>query len=142
MRHLASALKGAAVAGGVTLAGLVSASAANVTFDLGDIGANGGAICSSGCVLPTNGENTFSTMGLTIGAIGCNASGNVAFVTQKPGSFEGPGETGIGESDVYNGPPLGNPPSDDDWEITTSTYLLLANSLLTSRLLKKGPVSL
>ena len=115
-------------------AGLASvpALAGDVTFDLGDIGANGGAVCSAGCVLPTNGQNTFSTMGLTIGAIGYNAAGAVAYVTQKPGPFEGPGETGIGESDVYNGPPNGNPPSDSDWEITTSTYLLLNNTLLTN----------
>jgi hypothetical protein len=129
MRYWKSALGGIILAGSGTIA--VPALAGDVTFDLGNIGANGGAVCSSGCVLPTNGLNTFSTMGLTIGAIGYNAAGNIAYVTQKPGSFEGPGETGIGESDVYNGPPLGNPPSDSDWEITTSTYLLLNNSLLT-----------
>jgi PEP-CTERM motif len=129
MRYWKSALGGIILAGSGTIA--VPALAGDVTFDLGNIGANGGAVCSSGCVLPTNGLNTFSTMGLTIGAIGYDDTGAVKYVTQKPGSFEGPGETGIGESNVYNGPPLGNPPSSPDWEIEPNTYLLLDNALLT-----------
>ncbi len=125
MRIWNSALGGIILAGGTAIAG--SASAGDVTVDFGNIGADGGAICSSGCVIPGAFEHTFTIGAVTVGAIGSMAGGAVGYVTQKPGSFEGPGETGIGESDVYNGPPLGNPPSDSDWEITPETALVLDN---------------
>lgn len=107
--------------------GSAPATAGTVTLDLGDIGADGGPVCSSGCVIPGASEHTFTVGNVTVGATGYMAGGAVGFVTQKPGSFEGAGETGIGESDVYNGPPLGNPPSDSDWEITPETALVLDN---------------
>ena len=93
-------LGGIILAGGTAIAG--SASAGDVTVDFGNIGADGGAICSSGCVIPGAFEHTFTIGAVTVGAIGYMAGGVVGYVTQKPGSFEGPGETGIGESDVYN----------------------------------------
>ncbi len=99
------------------------ASAAVLTFDFGLIGANGGAPCVSNCVLSTLGENTFTTGGVSVGAIGYNAADAVAYTTQKPGPFGGNGgETGLGESDTYP------KPSDSDYEVTTSTWLLLDNS--------------
>ena len=59
-------------------------------------------------------EDTFSLGGLTVGAIGYNADGQVAYVTQKPGAFGAAGgETGLGESDTSPSP------SDSDYEVTT-----------------------
>jgi hypothetical protein len=121
MRYATSALAGALMAGGLTVAGLAPASAADVTLDFGNIGADGGSVCSSGCVIPGAFEHTFSVGAVTVGAIGYMAGGAVGYVTQKPGSFEGPGETGIGESDTYPAP------SDSDWEITPETALVLDN---------------
>ena len=97
------------------------ASAADVTLDFGNIGADGGAVCSSGCVIPGAFEHTFSVGAVTVGAIGYMAGGAVGYVTQKPGSFEGPGETGIGESDTYPSP------SNSDFEINPDTALVLDN---------------
>jgi hypothetical protein len=51
------------------------------------------------------------------------AGGAVGYVTQEPGSFEGPGETGIGESNTYPSP------SDSDWEIDSATALVLDNNI-------------
>ena len=111
--------------GGAMLLGLgaTSASATTLTFDFGLIGANGGSPCSKNCVLPTLGENYFTTGGITVGAIGYNAKHAQAYVTQKPGAFAANGgETGLGESDKHP------KPSSSDYEITTSTYLLIDNS--------------
>jgi hypothetical protein len=99
--------------------GMTSASAAGVTFDFGSLGANGGPVCSANCIIPNQAENTFTTGGVTVGAIGYGSGGAVEFVTQKPGAIDGPGETGLGESST------GTNPSDSDYEITDSTYLLI-----------------
>jgi hypothetical protein len=99
--------------------GMTSASAGSVAFNFGSLGANGGAVCSANCVLPNQAENFFTTGGVTVGAIGFNSAGAVEFVTQKPGAIDGPGETGLGESST------GINPSDSDYEITDSTYLLI-----------------
>jgi hypothetical protein len=99
--------------------GAASASAAAVTFDFGSLGANGGAVCASNCIIPNQGEDTFTTGGITVGAIGYGSGGATEFVTQKPGAIDGPGETGLGESST------GANPSDADYEVTDSTYLLI-----------------
>ena len=134
MRHVTSSLTGALLAGGLTVAGLAPASAADVTLDFGNIGADGGAVCSSGCVIPGAFEHTFSVGAVTVGAIGYMAGGAVGYVTQKPGSFEGPGETGIGESDTYPSP------SNSDFEINPDTALVLDN--LTNNYIGYKSVSL
>ena len=122
MRHVTSALTGALLAGGLTFAGLAPASAVDVTLDFGNIGADGGAVCSSGCVLPGQVEHTFTLGAVTVGAYGVTSSySGYSYVTQKPGSFEGPGETGIGESDTYPSP------SNSDFEINPNTGLVLDN---------------
>ena len=46
------------MAGGLTIAGLAPASATDVTLDFGNIGADGGAVYASGCVLPGQVEHT------------------------------------------------------------------------------------
>jgi hypothetical protein len=110
------------VLGGLGLAagfGMTSASAAPVAFNFGSLGANGGPVCSANCIIPNQAENTFTTGGVTVGAIGYGSGGAVEFVTQKPGAIDGPGETGLGESST------GTNPSDSDYEITDSTYLLI-----------------
>lgn len=107
------------------LAGFVAstASAAGLTYDFGLIGANGGAACASECVLSKLGEDTFTTGGVAVGAIGYNASDAIAYVTQKPGAFAAAGgETGLGESNTSP------KPSDSDYEVTTATWLLLDNT--------------
>jgi hypothetical protein len=113
-RHLL--LGGLGVAAGL---GMTSASAASVAFNFGSHGANGGPVCSANCIIPNQAENTFTTGGVTVGAIGYGSGGAVEFVTQKPGAIDGPGETGLGESST------GTNPSDSDYEITDSTYLLI-----------------
>jgi len=114
--------------GGVILGALMligsgpgSASAATITFDFGLIGADGGAVCGSNCVIAGVGEHTFTVGTATVGAIGYNAAGAQKYVTQKPGPFGGSGETGLGESDTSP------TPSTSDYEITTSTWLLIDN---------------
>ena len=100
--------------------GPVSAFAATQTYNFGSIGADGGSVCGSNCVLPNKVEHAFNNgSGLNLGAIGYNASAAEAYVTQKPGAIDGPGETGLGESNTFPSP------SDSDYEITDSTYLLL-----------------
>jgi hypothetical protein len=116
---------GAAAAGAAALIGFsaVSASATTLTFDFGLIGANGGSVCTHNCVLPTAAEKTFTTGGVTVGAIGFNAGGGIAYVTQKPGAYAANGgETGLGESDTRP------EPSDSDYEVTRSTWLLIDNA--------------
>jgi hypothetical protein len=71
------------------------------------------------------GEDTFSNGSFTVGAEGYNSSGAVAYVAQKPGPITS-GETGLGESNTYP------TPSDSDYEITDSTYLLLDDSALVA----------
>ncbi len=121
-----SLLSGKAAMGATSIAlafAAAPASANVVTFDFGTIGSGGGAPCASDCVLPGTSENFFTTGGVSIGAIGYNHSGAVAYVTQKPGAFMAHGgETGLGESDTYPHT------SDSDYEITTSTWLLIDNS--------------
>ena len=43
-------------------------------FDFGALGANGGSTCSVNCILGINGEDAFTTGGLTVGAIGYHSA--------------------------------------------------------------------
>lgn len=112
-----------ALAGLLALACAPAAGAATLTFDFGQIGADGGAVCGSNCVIPNAVEHWFSTGGVSVGSIGFNALDAIAYTTQKPGTFDGTGgETGLGESDTYPDPSRG------DYEVTTETWLLIDNS--------------
>ncbi len=99
------------------------------TFDFGLLGASltipsSSTACSVNCVLGGQQEQYFTHTGVTVGAIGYNASDAVAFVTQKPGTFgANGGETGLGES---NTPPPNS--SDVSYEIETTTWLLIDNT--------------
>ncbi len=112
--------------GGAALLAAAPARAGNLTFDFGELGANGGGVCQSDCVLPTHGANDFTTGGVTIAVTGySSASGTslsgTSYVTQKPGA---PGaETGLGESDT---PPPNS--SDLNYEIAVGKALELDNS--------------
>ncbi|MGC2203064.1 MAG: PEP-CTERM sorting domain-containing protein [Stellaceae bacterium] len=113
---------------GVTLtAGTMgTAIAGTLTFDFGTIGADGGAVCGSNCVLPA-GSHSFTVSGNTVVATGYStghtdgtAPSGGAFVTQKPGPFGT--ETGLGESDTLS------PPSDGDYEIGPLKALVVDNT--------------
>lgn len=125
VRPLSGALLGAVIA--VAFAG--AANATPVTVDFGVIKAGTTSPGPSGS--PPSGENVlagaseqyFTTAGVTVGAIGYDASGLLRYVTQKAGTFTANGnETGIGESNDYPHP------SDGSYEINTSTYLLIDNT--------------
>ena len=127
MRSFHVGLAGAALAGGLAISG--AASAGTITFNLGEIVSDGGAVCASACVIAGVGQHTFSDSGYVLGAIGYNGDASEggsatapiqAYVTQKPGKT-GSGETGLGESNTYPNT------SDSDYEIKTNTYLLLSD---------------
>jgi PEP-CTERM motif len=79
----------------------VYAARADVYYDFGTIGADGGAVCASDCVLAAGSHSFDGGLGPVI-ATGLDGSGNPAFVTQKPGAFGT--ETGIGASLTYPSP--------------------------------------
>lgn len=113
----------------VWLAGVVHpANAATLTFDFGLLGASTtaggtGTACASNCVIGGAQEQFFTTGGISIGAIGYDSAGAVAYVTQKPGAFStNGGETGIGESNTYP------TTSDVSYEVETTTWLLIDNT--------------
>lgn len=125
-RPLFGAVFGAAIGLG-TFAG--SANATLITVDFGAVKAGttspgpSGSPTGSEKVLPGASEQYFTSGGATVGAIGYNANGVISYVTQKPGAFTAnQEETGIGESNTYS------QPSDGNYEITTSTYLLIDNT--------------
>ena len=118
MTHAKSTLAGAALA--VVLAYSGAASAGTVKLDFGTTDrANGGAVCTSDCVLPTVGENTFTSGGVTVGAIGYTAAGVSSYLTQKPGVFGD--ETGLGQADTPSTP-------DGDHEIAVGHCVLIDNA--------------
>jgi hypothetical protein len=104
------------------------ANAGTLTFDFGTLGASttkgaAGTACSSNCILSGKAEQWFTTNGVSVGAIGYNGSDQFSYVTQKPGAFgSSGGETGLGESDTYPRP------SDSDYEINKTSWLLIDNS--------------
>lgn len=109
--------------GALAVFAAVTASASTLTFDFGLIGADGGSVCAHRCVLAGASERTFTLNSVGVGAIGYSATGAVGYVTQKPGDFGGNnGETGLGESATSP------KPSDPDFEIADSTYLLIDNA--------------
>ncbi len=117
-----------ACASTATLAGIIT-----VTFNFGEIGATPGlplapALCVIDCVFSTIGPQTFTVGGESVIATGYRNTtlrpANVRYVTQKPGSFDGPGETGIGESDTQ--PTC----SDTNCEIAPDKVLVLDNSAI------------
>lgn len=123
----------------LTAGGIGAANAAAITFDFGTIGADGGAVCASNCVLPA-GSHSFTVGGNTVVATGYStgsASGapptGAAFVTQKPGPFGT--ETGLGESDTLS------PPSDADYEIAPGKALVVDNTNVISNGNTPGTVS-
>jgi hypothetical protein len=111
----------------LTIGGSGAATAAVITFDFGTIGADGGVVCASNCVLSPAGPHSFTVGGNTVVATGYNTGSTsgapptgVEFVTQKPGPFGT--ETGLGESDTLS------PPSDADYEVGPGEALVANNT--------------
>jgi len=107
---------------GAVLAGAAPASATVLTFDFGTIGADGGAVCGSNCVIAGAAAHDFSIGGSTVAVTGFSDSTRTTttFVTQKPGAFGG--ETGLGESDTFPAS------TDPDFEIGPSKVVLADNT--------------
>ena len=128
---------------GVTLTAstMGAAMATTLTFDFGTIGADGGAVCGSNCVIAGQTSHNFTVSGNTVVATGYStghtdgtAPSGVAFVTQKPGPFGQ--ETGLGESDTLS------PPSDPDYEIGPGKALVADNTNLVNNGFTPSTVSI
>ncbi|MDA8253322.1 MAG: PEP-CTERM sorting domain-containing protein [Rhodospirillales bacterium] len=127
-----AALAAIAACGGWLVSGAVSPAHATpnpLTFDFGTLGANGGSLCSSNCVLPgTAGQAVdFSQYGISLTATGYHyGSGSPLgvgeYVSQKPNPPNATNEAGLGES---NTSPT---PSDPQNEIGVGNAVVLDNA--------------
>ena len=119
MARLKSMALAAAILG---LAGATPAMAGVLTFDFGAIGADGGPVCASNCVVHGKYAHGFSIGSDTVlvAAYKDWTLTRAAFVTQKPGPFGS--EAGLGESDTRRSP------SDANYEIAPGKVLFLDNS--------------